>query len=257
MTPPAVQWRGAVRLSELGPEGRVWPHRYLEWMQEAAALASIAGGFPPERFLAMGAAWFIREIHLSIHRDLGFGEQVEIDTWVSDLRRFRSRRQYRIRVGSEVVARAEADWLFLSFDRDTKKVRPKHPDEALKAAFPRVPERLIQPEEVPAWPAADAGVALHERARRVEPTEIDNNGHVNHVHYLAWLEDQAREGGIVAPLSFARLLYEADARPLDRLQEHLVEVDGGWYHRIHRGGDLVLRGLTRRRAAPEPQGVIM
>lgn len=245
MMAPVVQWRGAVRLSEVGPEGRVWPHRYLEWMQEAAAAASSAGGYPPDRYQQMGAAWFIREINLAVDRDIEFGDEVELDTWVSDLRRFRSRRQYRVRVGDEVVARAEADWLFLSLDRATMKVKPKHPDDAMKAAFPIVPERVLAPDEVPTWPEAP-GAVLQRRERRVEPTEIDRHGHVNHVHYLAWLEDQAREAGEAGPLTFARLFYEADARPLDPLVEHLSRVDGGWYHEIHRGDALVLRGLTRR-----------
>jgi acyl-CoA thioesterase FadM len=250
MMTPVVQWRGAVRLSELGPEGWVWPHRYLEWMQEAAALASTAAGYPPERYQAMGAAWIVREICLAVDGAPAFGDPLEVDTWVSDLRRFRSHRQYRIRAAGRVVARAEVEWLFLSLDQATQKVRPRHPDDAQRAAFPLWPERVLGPDEVPVWPAEVDPQPGLRRERRVEPTEIDRHGHVNHVHYLAWLEDQAREAGTPGPLTFARLRYEADARPLDLLVEHLSAVDGGGYHRIHRGPDLVLRGLTRRRVVP-------
>ena len=245
--PTHCTWRTEVGLSAVGPDGAAWPQRLLEWMQEAAARASTQGGFPPDRYAQMGAAWFIREIHLAIDRPPRFGEQIAVETWVSDLRRFRSRRQYRMTVGDELVARGEVDWLFLEQDPVTKKVRPKHPDEAMKAAFPRHPEKVIDPEEVPGWPAPDAGTRLEPFRRRVKPTEIDRHGHVNHVHYLTWVEDHARMAiEDCKSLKFVRLFYDADAQPGDALDLSVADIPDGWYHRVHRGETSVLRAVVRR-----------
>lgn len=248
MSPPErVRWRTEVGLSAVGPDGLAWPQRLLEWMQEAAAQASTAGGFPPDRYAEMGAAWFIREIHLAVDRPPRFGEALEIETWVSDLRRFRSRRQYRMTVGGELVARGEVDWLFLEQDPKTRKVKPKHPDETMKAAFPIRPDKVIDPSEHPSWPAPEAGEALAPFTRRVKPTEMDRHGHVNHVHYLTWVEDHAR---LVIPncrpLRFVRLFYDNDAKTSDSLDLTVSAVEGGWFHRVVRGETPVLRAFVRR-----------
>lgn len=240
-------WRTEVGLSAVGPEGEAWPQRMLEWMQEAAARASTAGGYPPDRYAQMGAAWFIREIHLAVDRAPRFGEALEVETWVADLRRFRSRREYRMRVGGEVVARGEVDWLFLEQDPVTRKVRPKHPDEAMRAAFPIHAERVIRPEEVPSWPTPEHGTALEPGHRRVEPTEIDRHGHVNHVHYLTWVEDHARTSvPSCGPLSFVRLFYDADAKGGDVLDLSVRALEDGWFHRVTRDETPVLRAYVRR-----------
>jgi len=240
-------WRTEVGLSAVGPDGAAWPQRLLEWMQEAAALASTRGGFPPDRYTQMGAAWFIREIHLAVERAPRFGEALEVETWVADLRRFRSRREYRMTVDGELVARGEVDWLFLEQDPKTRKVRPKHPDETMRAAFPIHSERVIDGAEVPSWPAPEAGTPLPPFTRRVKPTEIDRHGHVNHVHYLTWVEDHARTAiPSCPPLSFVRLFYDADAKEADQLELSVRALEDGWFHRIARGDTQVLRALVRR-----------
>jgi acyl-CoA thioesterase FadM len=166
-------WRSEVRLSELDAQGRLLPHRALEWMQEAAAFASTRAGYPPERYRELGAAWFIREVQLSMVGAARYGEAVEVTTWVSDLRRFRSRRESVIRAGGRVIARGQADWLFLEQDPTTQRVRPRHPDEAMLEAFPRVPELAIPVEAQLASPRRGplpAGEPMPAEHRRVQPT---------------------------------------------------------------------------------------
>ena len=234
-----------VRMSELGPEGRVLPHRVLEWMQEAAAFASYEAGYPPSRYRRMGAAWFIREILLSIDAPVEYGEPIRVDTWVSDLRRFRSRREYRVLAAGRPVAVGQADWFFLSFGDEGRVLRPLRPDEDMKAAFPRRAEHVVVPGRVPGWPKLDERDAGWCSERTVQPLEIDHNGHVNHVHYLAWLEDQALAQG-AAPLSSVRLHYENDARVGDPVTVSGGRVSGGTYHEVHRGSDRLLRAAARR-----------
>lgn len=203
-------WTTTVGLSSEGPSGHVQPQRILEWMQEAAAHASFLGGYPPARYLELGASWFIHEIQLAVDRPIRCRDELTVETWVSDLRRFRSRRQYRLTVGGVIVARAEADWLLLERDPDTGKIRPRHPDEALKAAFPRVPETVLLPGEIPDLDdEPERAPDLDVDVRHVHPTEIDRHGHVNNVVYLRWVEDHAR-------------LRLGDALELDRVRLEYV-----------------------------------
>lgn len=234
-----------VRMSELGPEGRVLPHRVLEWMQEAAAFDSCEAGYPPSRYHAMGAAWFIREILLSIESPVAYGEPIRVQTWVSELRRFRSRREYRISAAGRRAAVGQADWLLVSLPNEGRSLRPLHLDDEMRAAFPRRAEHAVAPDRVPGWPKPGERGAVWCCERTVQPLEIDHNGHVNHVHYLAWLEDQALAGG-EEPLSRVRLHYENDARIGEKLSVSCRRVDGGTYHEVRRGSDRLLRAVARR-----------
>ena len=81
----------------------------------------------------------------------------------------------------------------------------------------------------------------------MRPTEIDRHGHVNHVHYLTWVEDHARtiDPGC-PPLRFVRLFYDADARTDDDLLLTVHQVEDATYHRVHRGETSILRALVHR-----------
>lgn len=246
--PERAEWHTTAPLSAEGPNGLVQPQRILEWMQEAAAHASTLSGYPPERYKAMGAAWFIREVVLAIDGEIRYGEAISVETWVADVRRFRSRRSYRIRRGDAVVARAEVDWALLERDPATGRVRPLRFDEDLIAAFPCVPDRVLAPGDVPEWAQVTGDLrALPTDERKVRPTEIDHNGHVNHVLYLEWLEDHARLAlGDDRELAAVRIQYVADAKRGDQiavsgaLDGEIVRQD------IVRGDQVIARGVSRR-----------
>lgn len=232
-------------MSDLGPDGLVWPHRVLEWMQEAAAFASAEAGYPPERYRRMGAAWFVREILFSIEGTCDYGESLEVHTWVSDLRRFRSRREYRVFAANRVIAVGQADWFLLAFFEKPPRLRPLRPDDEMKAVFPVLQEHAVPPGRVFDWSAVEAVGENACAERVVRPLEIDHNGHVNHVHYLAWFEDHAltlKEN----PLVSVRLFYENDARREEQVALSCRRVDGGTYHEVRRGEARLARAIVRR-----------
>lgn len=237
-----------VGLAEDGPSGNVQPQRILEWMQDAAAHASTLGGYPPDRYVREGFSWFIKEVLLVVDGPIRYGAPIVVETWVSDLRRFRSRREYRVSSAEVVVARGQADWMLLERDPVTGKVRPRRPDGALSAAFPRDPETVLSPGEVPEWGEEPTSAPdLGADTRRVRPTELDRHAHVNHVVYLAWLEDHARQNlGDQRELRAARLDYVLDAR-LDDTITITGWSDGDRVRQLaSRDGKPVLRAVSRR-----------
>jgi acyl-CoA thioesterase FadM len=204
-----TRWTTEVGYSGLTPSGTTRLNRVAEWFQDAAARASDEGGYPPERYREMGASWFVHELEVVIDQPIGYGEKITVETWVSDLRRFRSHREYRTSDASgRVLARGRADWLFLKLDPISRRVRPRVPDEAMKTAFPRIDEVVIkEPFEVVVPETAPS----LEMSRRVRPTELDLHEHVNHTAYVAWLED------LGIPLHRVHMRFEKDARPNDEL----------------------------------------
>lgn len=245
--PARRRWNTTVRLCELDQAGQAQPFRILEWFQEAAAYASTLGGFPPDRYVQMGAAWFIRDVQLSILRAPRYGEAIEVETWVSDLRRFRTRREYLLRVGEEILARGQADWLYLERDPKSGKIKPRHPDEEMKTAFAREPATAISPESVLTFgPALEVPAQLSPR--RVHPHDIDAQGHANHTVYGRWLEDLALELEPDTRLSELRIEYLADAKVGEQLQ---VGWQGGgerYIQWIERDGQRLARAEVRRRS---------
>ncbi len=275
-----VRWTQRVSLADLGARSVLEPHRALERMQDAAAYASFLGGYPPKRYRALGAGWFIREVLLSLDGPLHDDDLLTIETWVSDLRRFRSHREYRATAQGRTVFRAQVDWLFLERNQDTGRFKPRLVGSALKAAFPRIPDRVLGEDETLAWPdertlrglcqedrgglraeasgehrgfdeatGAGSSLLLRAKARTVRPTDIDAQGHVNHVVYLRWLEDDARsaEGSRENVLAFVRMEYLADLGAEDVVRLEVRALAPGLYYEIFRGATRVFRAWMVRR----------
>ena len=92
---------------------------YVQWMQDIAAEHYAAIG----DYAAIGgveaqgpeAAWFIREHRIEYLLPAFEGEEIEIRTWVENIRRVRSLRKYEFARKSDgkVLVRGETDWVFV------------------------------------------------------------------------------------------------------------------------------------------------
>ncbi|MBK7456707.1 MAG: acyl-CoA thioesterase [Anaerolineales bacterium] len=93
---------------------------YVQWMQDIAVehYASIGG------IAAQGAdsTWVVREHRIEYFLPAFIGEEIEIKTWVENIRRVRSLRKYEFirEAGGEVLVKGETDWVFV----DVKTGRP-------------------------------------------------------------------------------------------------------------------------------------
>lgn len=106
--------------SAIDENGHVNNVAYVQWMQDIAVehYESIGGIEAQGR----DATWFIREHRIEYLRPAFVGEEIEIKTWVENLRRVRSLRKYEFvrRADGKVLVRGETDWVFV----DTKTGRP-------------------------------------------------------------------------------------------------------------------------------------
>jgi acyl-CoA thioester hydrolase len=176
-----------VRYYECDAYGYVKPFNYLNYMQAAAFDATAAAGYDLARYEAMERYWLVRATHIDYVRPLGYGDSVEVKTWVADFRRVRSRRAYEFRlVGSGVlVAQAHTDWAFI----DTSVGRPTLiPSDLMAAFFPEgVPEAGLPRSRFPSQPPPPPGI--FEMKRKVAWGDIDTAHNVNNAVYLAYLDD--------------------------------------------------------------------
>ncbi len=106
--------------SAIDENGHVNNVTYVQWMQDIAVehYASIGG------VTAQGpdATWVVREHKVEYFMPTFENEEIEIKTWVEDIRRVRSLRKYEFvrKSDGKVLVKGETDWVFV----DVKTGRP-------------------------------------------------------------------------------------------------------------------------------------
>jgi acyl-CoA thioester hydrolase len=117
--------------SAIDENGHVNNVAYVQWMQEIAVehYASI-GGVEAQ---GQHATWFVREHRIEYLLPAFAGEEIEIRTWVENMRRVRSLRKYEFirKADGNVLVRGETDWVFV----DTKTGRPLPIPEEVSNVF--------------------------------------------------------------------------------------------------------------------------
>jgi len=116
------QYKLTVPEETVDVNGHVNNLEYLRWMQSAAILHSDSQGCTKVT-TAVGATWVVRTHRVEYLRPAFAGEQIIVLTWVSNFRRVRSLRKYRIiRVeDNAVLVEGETDWVFV--DAQTGRLR--------------------------------------------------------------------------------------------------------------------------------------
>lgn len=98
---------------------------YVQWMQDIAVehYASIGG------IEAQGpdVTWVIREHRVEYFLPAFEGEEVEVRTWVENIRRVRSLRKYEFvrRSDKRVLVRGETDWVFVDIKTGAPRAVPE------------------------------------------------------------------------------------------------------------------------------------
>ena len=111
------------------PNGHVNNVMYVQWMQDIALNHyDFIGGTDPT--YALGATWVVREHKVEYLLPAFANEEIEVQTWVVNIRRVRSLRKYRFFRISDgmLLVRGETDWVFVDLDTG----RPR-----------RIPEEIV------------------------------------------------------------------------------------------------------------------
>ncbi|GAB4555127.1 MAG: hypothetical protein OHK0023_25970 [Anaerolineae bacterium] len=178
-------WQFAVRTYELGADKLVKPAAYLNYLQEAATQASAWCGYDYDWYQTNRRSWFARKTTVRYYQPVGYGDTLNLQTWVSDYRRVQSNREYDLRrTDGTPVLRGRTNWVYIDLDT----LRPTRAPEDFITNFE--PSGEVQPLEVAiSAPITPTAPRLFEEARRVQTYEIDSAAHVNNSVYGAWAED--------------------------------------------------------------------
>jgi acyl-CoA thioester hydrolase len=100
---------------------------YVQWMQDAAVRHFEALGGTPLMGEA-GATWVVRSHHIEYLGPAFAGEEIEVRTWIANVRRVRSLRRYEfLRLADQrVLVRGETDWVFVSAGNGRPAAIPEH-----------------------------------------------------------------------------------------------------------------------------------
>ena len=99
---------------------------YVQWMQDIAVEHYEAiGGIDPMR--EAGAIWVVREHWIEYLLPAFAGEEIEIRTWVENVRRVRSLRKYEFvrKSDGKTLVRGETDWVFVDAATGTPRAIPE------------------------------------------------------------------------------------------------------------------------------------
>lgn len=114
-----------IPVSAIDENGHVNNVTYVQWMQDIAVehYASIGG------IEAQGpdSTWVIREHRIEYLLPAFEGEEIEIRTWVENIRKVRSLRMYEFvrKSDGKVLVKGETDWVFVDVKTGIPKAIPQ------------------------------------------------------------------------------------------------------------------------------------
>lgn len=246
-------FRFPVRQHELDAFNHLNNVVHIQYMQEAAIQASLQAGFGPDWYRERGTGWVIRRLTVRYFAQAAYGDEIAVDTWLSQMRGVSCNREYDLTRSSDGarIARGRAQWVYV----DREKGQPiRFPAEAAKAFAATGEVEELDVRLKIAKPTDGAHRYLHRR--RVQFHELDSAWHVNHAEYLQWVGqayfDAIREAGYPPERTreqgwavfqgghdieyFAPAVCNDDIEVVSWVCE-LAKVRGAWTHEIYHSGN--------------------
>ena len=109
-----IEWRDVDR------DARVSPATYSAFAEDCGVDLCAAYGWPMQRCTEEGFAMVLRRHEISYGEPAFLGDELEIRTWASDLRRANATRHYIVTAGGKHVARFRSQYVWV----DVATMRP-------------------------------------------------------------------------------------------------------------------------------------
>lgn len=219
-----------VRTYECGPDGLASLPTICNYLQEAASRNAEALTFSKTDFDAAGAniSWVLTRLRVRMDRYPRWEDRVTIATWPSGGRRVVAYRDFEILAadGSRLGA-ATSEWMLIDLASRRLVPIPARVFSCVNTARGRI--LGASPFGKLHWEGAAAANAGVFRALR---GDIDMNGHVNNVHYVAWLLEGVPTGRCVD----LDLVFKTETLAGDEVHAACAPTgDGTYLHRLFAG----------------------
>lgn len=113
-----------VRRYEMDALGHVNNAVYLNYLEHAAVEHSESLGLTYEKYRELGGTWVLRRMNVEYLRPAFGGDQLDVTTWLQEMRGVRAIRRYEIRRAGEEQPILEAEALWVWVGLTTMRPRP-------------------------------------------------------------------------------------------------------------------------------------
>lgn len=192
-----------IRYSECDASMRLTMVGLVNYFQDTSTFHTESLEVNMDYLKANNLAWVLSYWHIIVDRYPKLGEEVSISTWPYEFEGCTGKRNFVMKdQQGNLIAHANTLWVLL----DLKKGRMKKIDDKQAALYP-----LSSPYPMP---AIDRKVELKEDAEllknfKVQPIDIDSNGHVNNGKYIQMAMAYLPDNTAVREL---RVEYKAEAK---------------------------------------------
>lgn len=231
---------------------RCSPTALLGAMQEAAIHQSEAVGRGMTWLGERHKVWMIVQTMLRVERLPRWKTRLRVSTWASDVGRLLSRREFLVEDEHGPCARASTLWAYVDTDqrkvtrapKDLCEAYPVDEGRAIAGHFPR-PARCGEIDGVDTRP--------------IRASDIDSNGHVNNLRYLAWMLDSLPEDlPDSIHLGWLNIRYQKEALPGGRISARTSRIRVEQADQLHFAHEIINADTAERismaesRWLPEP-----
>ncbi len=164
--------------SDCGHGGEVTLTALLDHLQDAANEAASKLGASVPQILPLGFTWMLVKYRLRAERLPRSGETNTLRTWHFPHGRLYSLRAFELYSGETRIVRAETCWVLV--DLATRK------PFRIEKGLPNLHEETNPPIPFEFEKVQPCGEGPWTSSLGVEESDMDANGHVNHVRYLDW-----------------------------------------------------------------------
>jgi medium-chain acyl-[acyl-carrier-protein] hydrolase len=210
MTPPeapVLALPHVVRSSETDARGRLSLVAACELLQESAARHAVALGVGADALAPLGLAWVLVDWRLELDALPAWREPVTVETWPSDLSERIATRDFRLAFdGGREWGRATSRWVVI----DVVKRRLARMPEPVRAIRRLARGRSFAGGLPRLEPPGPPDASLE---RPVRWADLDANGHVNNLAYVAWVVESVPRDVLAAAAPRAlEISFRAECR---------------------------------------------
>ena len=218
-----------VRSYECGATGVATLPTICNYLQEAASLNAEELGFSKSNFAAAGAniSWVLTRLVVKMARYPKWEEEVTVVTFPRGGRKIVAWRDFEIldAAGARLGA-ASSEWMLI--DLATRRVQPL-PEPVFACLDPGLAPVLGLEPFTPRLKFPSDTAAAAPLAFRAQHAHIDLNGHVNNVHYIAWMLEPL---GGAANRAELEVVFRSETLVGDEVRVAAAASDGATYHRV-------------------------
>ena len=214
---------------------------FCYYMEEAAGQHADKLGVSIARLRDEGVAWVLTKMYVETYCFPQSGEKVYITTWPVGIEKLQFRRDFELRgENGKTLAKAISQWVVVNLA--TRKLeRITYHDLS-----PESPEHALEEPKWKIFPQPESPELLRLNVRL---SDIDQNNHVNNVHYIEWVAESSPHA--LDPdkqLASVEILFKAEAKHKDivLVKGNAGDEEGEFIHGLFRAdGTELVRAKTR------------